>query len=104
MNNLNFGQALQALKEAKCIYRESWGIKEIFVCKQVPSIININIVPKMQSLPQSAKDIFVKRAEFFEDGSIYYTDQLIIVDSDNDINSWFPNASDLFANDWLIYE
>jgi len=55
---MNFGQAIEALKEGKRVQRTGWNGKGLFVFMQVPSTINREIVPKMQSLPQSVKDEF----------------------------------------------
>lgn len=54
--NLSFGEALQALEAGKCIRRESW-VGDKFVTKQIDSDINAEIVLKMQSLPDSAKEL-----------------------------------------------
>lgn len=94
---VNFGVAIEALREGKCITRTGWNGKDLFVCKQVPSEIYCNIIPKMSSLPQTAKDILYSR-----DKSIFYVNQMIIVKPDNTIDSWVPSSSDIFAEDWII--
>jgi len=104
MKNLNFGKAIEALKEGKCVARVGWNGKGLFVCKQVPSIINSSIVPNMQSLPQSAKDRFVESFEKEQLDAIYYQNQMIIVNNSNVINSWIPSSSDIFAEDWFILD
>lgn len=58
---MNFGQAIEALKEGKMIQREGWNGKGLFVFMQIPSTITADIIPKMQSLPQSVKDLFANR-------------------------------------------
>ena len=101
--NKSFGEVIEALKEGKMATRIGWNGKGLFVFMQVPSIINKDIVPKMQSLPQSVKDEFEKR---FKDPNnvqnIYYIDQLALVDQFNIIYGWIPSVSDVLANDWEI--
>ena len=98
-SNLNFGQAIEALKEGKRISREGWNGKGLFVFMQVPSEIGFDIIPKMQSLPQSVKDEFAKRG-----GAISYSNQMAIVNPNNNINSWVASSSDTFATDWCILD
>ncbi len=97
--NLNFGQAIQALRDGKRVTRMSWGDIRYFVFRQVPAEINEEVIPKMQSLPQSVKNEFAKRG-----GNIKYKNQLAIVTPDNSIQGWSPNNSDVLANDWCILD
>lgn len=69
-----------------------------FVVKQVPANISADIIPNMQSLPQSAKDIIMARAE----PHIAYTNQMLIVHPDGRADSWVPSSSDVFAEDWEL--
>ena len=96
---MNFGQAIEALKEGKKVAREGWNGKGMFVFKQVPANVGIQYVPNMQSLPQSVKEEFVKRGK-----SLNYSNQMCIVKSDNAIDSWVASSSDIFAEDWLILD
>ena len=59
---MNFGQAIEALKEGKLISRSGWNGKGMYVLKQIPATIGLDIIPKMQSLPQAAKDNHKKRS------------------------------------------
>ena len=103
---MNFGQAIEALKEGKKVQRTGWNGKGLFVFMQVPSTINREIVPKMQSLPQSVKDEFERR---FNDpneqiDAIYYDNQLALVNPSNLITGWAASFSDSLANDWVILD
>lgn len=96
--NIKFGQALEALKEGKRITREEWGTG-VFVFMQIPSTIPEEIIPKMQSLPQSVKDKFAKQG-----GPICYSNQFCIVHSTNEINGWVASPSDISAENWCILD
>ena len=52
-----FGDAIDVLKQGGAIRRKGWNDKWVFVIKQIPAHIESDIIPKMQSLPQSAKDL-----------------------------------------------
>ena len=112
-DNLSFGLAIEALKQGKCVARKGWNGKGMFICKQVPARIGIDIVPKMQSLPEDAKKIFLSRYDTcVESGgnppnnfsTIDYENQMLIVKGDNTMDSWVPSSSDVFAEDWFILE
>ena len=95
---MDFGKAIIALKQGKAIQRSGWNGKGLFVVKQIPASINTDIIPKMQSLPQSAKDILMSR----ENPHIDYTNQMLIVNPDGRADSWVPSSSDVFAEDWRV--
>lgn len=100
---MTFGLAVQALKDGKRITRQGWAAKGLFVAMQVPSDIGKKIIPNMQSLPQSVKDVFAKRLKNDPTKEeIHYRNQLIIVFPDNTIYSWAPSVNDALAEDWSI--
>lgn len=93
----NFGWAVEQLKAGYMLRRAGWNGKEMFIVKQIPALIGLDIIPKMQSLPQSAKDEMLKREQ-----SIAYTNQLLIIRADGQADSWTASATDIFAEDWEI--
>lgn len=99
MDKLNFGQAIEAAKEGKMIAREGWNGKGMFVFKQIPADIGLDIIPKMQSVPDSVK------AKMVRDGvTLKYTNQMALVQPDGRVDSWVASSSDTFAEDWMIVE
>jgi len=94
---MEFKHALDALKKGEMIYRNNW--QGLFVFMQVPSIIDIDIVQRMQSLPAQVKLQFLKRNLDF----ISYNNQLAIVNEINSISSWSPSVEDIMATDWKLY-
>lgn len=99
--NLDFGAVINALKEGKAVQREGWNGKGLFVVKQIPAKLEGLIIDKIQSLPQSAKDLLKKR-----DGvpTLTYTNQMLIINPDGRADSWVPSVSDVFAEDWCILD
>lgn len=95
---INFGDAINYLKAGLAVRRKGWNGKGMFVVKQVPSHITGDIIPNMQSLPQSAKNILMKR----ENPHIDYTNQMLIINPDGRADSWIPSSSDVFAEDWEV--
>lgn len=95
---MNFGMAIMALKAGYPIRRSGWNGEGLMVFKQVPVHIENDVIPKMQSLPQSAKDLIVKGKGF-----IYYISQCLIYNENTGrADSWVPSISDVFADDWEI--
>lgn len=79
------------------VRRKSWN-KNLVVFKQRPATISKEIIQKMQSLPDSAKDIILNNAD-----SINYKNQCLIYNiSTGEANSWFPTIDDIFAEDLEI--
>ncbi len=103
---LSFSSALQHLKQGRMIRREGWNGKGLFVFMQVPSVIGKDIVPKMQSLPQSVKNEFQRRFDTPSEqiAEIYYDNQLALVNPSNLITGWSPSVSDVLSDDWTVLE
>lgn len=96
----SFGEAIHALKFGLAIRRTGWNGKGLMVFKQVPAHIESDIIPKMQSLPQSAKDLILKGKGFID-----YTSQCLIYNDKTGVaDSWVPSISDIFAEDWEIVQ
>ena len=98
LNTFTFGTATLFLKAGMAVRRAGWNGKGLFIVKQVPSHITADIIPNMQSLPQSAKDIIMARKE----PHIDYTNQMLIINPDGRADSWVPSSSDVFAEDWEL--
>lgn len=98
LNVFDFGTAIKFLEAGGAIRRSGWNGKGLFVVKQVPSHIEGDIIPDMQSLPQSAKDILMSR----DNPQINYTNQMLIINPDGRADSWVPSSSDVFAKDWEV--
>jgi hypothetical protein len=98
LKRFDFGTAIKFLKAGGAIRRSGWNGKGLFVVKQVPSHIEGDIIPNMQSLPQSAKNILMNR----ENPHIGYTNQMLIINPDGRADSWVPSSSDVFAEDWEV--
>ena len=97
---MRFGDAIEVLKQGGTVRRSGWNGKGLMVFKQVPAHIDSDIIPKMQSLPQSAKDLILKGKGFID-----YTSQCLIYNENTGrADSWVPSISDVFAEDWEIVE
>lgn len=102
---MDFKQALSIVENGGVMRRNVWPVGE-FVFMQVPSTIHEAIVPKMQSLPQSVKDVFENRFtnDAMQLNAIYYSNQLAICNSSNSIRGYSPSVEDCFALDWKEFK
>ena len=93
---MNFARATELLNYGIPVCRK----KDLshFIFKQVPSNISIDIVPKMQSLPDAVRRVFINRGK-----DISYSNQLAIVNDDNEISGYSPSVEDVLATDWEVY-
>lgn len=94
---MDFGKAIEALKNGQLVTRGGWNGKGMFIMKQIPAEISLEIIPKMQSVQQSAKDILIERGT-----TLKYCNQMLIIKTDGSADSWVPSSSDVFAEDWQI--
>lgn len=100
LHQMSFGDAIEILKQGGAIRRSGWNGKGLMVFKQIPAHIESDIIPKMQSLPQSAKDLILKGKGFID-----YTSQCLIYNENTGrADSWVPSISDVFADDWEIVD
>lgn len=104
--HITFAEALEALNNGQMVSRELWRPNGEFVFMQVPATINKEIVPKMQSLPESVKAEFERRFNNpdLQIDAIYYHNQLAIVGASNVISGYSPSVSDVMAEDWFVIE
>lgn len=98
VGSVNFSGAIYLLKAGLAVRRKGWNGKGLFIVKQVPSHVTGEIIPNMQSLPQSAKNILMSR----ENPHIDYTNQMLIINPNGRADSWVPSVSDVFAEDWEV--
>ena len=100
LHQMTFGDAIEVLKQGGAVRRRGWNGKGLWVIKQVPARITEDVIPKMQSLPQSAKDLILKGKGFID-----YTSQCLIYNENTGrADSWVPSISDVFADDWEIVD
>lgn len=90
----DFGMALEMLSQGYPVERDAWDGKA-FVFKQVPAHIGLEIIPKMQSVPDEVKALLLK-----EETTLKYAYQLAYVNISGEVSGWAPSALDLFATDW----
>lgn len=93
---MTFEEALPILKDGGVLSRGAWPTS-IVIVKQNNNIVYPDIVPKMTSLPEEAKELFRERNM----EQIKYTNQVIKLDTHTGIaKNCVLDWEDLFATDW----
>lgn len=90
MRNLNFGQAIEALKEGKKVAREGWNGKGMFLY-YVPS----NKYPYTTEIGKSLSD---------SDGKVEYGAYIAIKTYQGNVIPWLSSQTDMLSEDWLVVE
>lgn len=112
---MNFGEAIEAVKEGKLIAREGWNGKGMFVFQRPEDTLSINtLVDHIRSLPQSVKEYFRPFKSVHDTNSaldlghetvVKFTAYLCMKAADNTIvNGWLASQTDMLAEDWTILE
>lgn len=87
---MNFGQALEAIKEGKLVAREGWNGKGMFVFLVPGSTFNVNRAPLLGIFPEGTE--------------INYRPHIDMRDAEGKIVPWLASQTDLLAEDWNIVD
>jgi hypothetical protein len=114
--NLNFGQAIEALKEGKRVARDGWNGKGMFIFERPADELSVDfIINKVKSLPKSLKDYYISQFAFTinekengkspEDIKVKFTPYLCMKAADGTIvNGWLASQTDMLSEDWCILD
>lgn len=100
--NLNFGQAIEALKEGKAASRQGWNSKGMFVYLNKGS----------HDFPEEAGKLFDKiesiKISLFENGDKGTITRLPNLNmksaSGSTVTGWLASQTDMLAEDWCILD
>jgi hypothetical protein len=97
---MNFGQAVEALKEGKRVQRTGWNGKGMFVFQRPSDTLATDFIPKVKSLPESVKVFLADQkrdVDFLAYFCMYSADGKIV-------NGWLASQTDMLAEDWSILD
>jgi hypothetical protein len=112
VENLTFGQALESVKIGSRIARKGWNGKDMFVFQRPYFNCKIEDLDKIQSIPQSVKDYFIKDWAYGETCytggnpiEVHFMEYLCMKDPlGNIINGWLASQVDMLSDDWYILD
>lgn len=98
-NYYDYGQTLELLQIGNSMRRKAWEEGK-FITMQMGTRVPSDVIPKMTSLSNTAKDILISRnAQYIE-----YKEQILLVNAKNQATNYIPSMEDTFAPDWEIME
>ncbi|MFN8359310.1 MAG: DUF2829 domain-containing protein [Candidatus Kapaibacterium sp.] len=105
---MNFGKALEALKNGQLVTRAGWNGKGMFLFSRCADTFDIEVVLGMKSLPKSVKDYYERKHQPIHPADniqITFTAFLCMKAADDTIvNGWLASQTDMQAEDWQIFE
>ena len=100
---MKFEEVLPALRNGERLVNASLSNLGGYIVRQIPQTIPGYVVPKMTSLPDSAKEAIKrmggKDLRFYDQVLIVYWDPMR---DEYKATSWSPSIYDLFREDWTI--
>ncbi len=90
IENQNFGQAIEAAKNGKCVARKGWNGQNMFAY----------IVPAASYPAQTD----TAKKYFGENELVPYRAYWALKTAQNDVATWSPSGSDSLAEDWVILD
>lgn len=106
LQNLTYGEALEAVKKGKLISREGWNGKGMFVFQRPADTLNIGFLLGVRSLPKGVKDYYELKHQPIinaNDVQVTFTAYLCMKAADDSIvNGWLASQTDMLSNDWCI--
>lgn len=101
---MNFGQAIEAVKNGKLAARKGWNGKGMFIFMRPECELTAEtVVNKVQSLPAALKEWVAKNYGDSSEDVIKFTPYLCMKAADNTIvNGWMASQTDMLSEDWEI--
>lgn len=102
--NKGFMAAMAALSIGGYAIRKSWienfgrAENSPLIFRQVPSHIGMDIVPKMQSVPDLVKEVILSRGL----DTLNYKHQIAKLYPHNTVVNYSPSVEDIEAEDWYV--
>ena len=83
---MNFGEAVNNVKNGHKIAREGWNGKGMFIVFVPSKVINLN---------EKFKELFGK-------DKVEFNQHFIIKNVDGSVSTWVPSVNDCLAEDWYV--
>lgn len=101
IENLNYGQALEALKKGKRVSRQGWNGKGMFVFQRPAHTLSKEFIQgSVKSLPETVKAFLIE-----QNRDIEFLAYLCMWSSTGEVvNGWLASQTDMLSNDWCILD
>ena len=87
---MNFGQALEVLKQGHKVARQGWNGKNMFLFLVPGSTFKVNRAPLLGIYPEGTE--------------VNYCPHIDMKTADNKVVPWLASQTDILAEDWCIHD
>lgn len=103
---MNFGQAIEAVKNGKLVARQGWNGKGMFIFMRPACELDTEtVVNKVQSLPDSFKKWVADHHGDAPTEKIKFGSYLCMKAADGSVvNGWLASQTDMLSEDWTVVE
>ena len=103
MVNMNFGDAIKALKEGKKVTRTGWNGNKLLNNNDSLPNMYLWLKPETTIKSEWCKDPILKKIVDANGGEIEALSTICLKTADNKIRTgWCPTQTDIFSEDWII--
>lgn len=98
---MKFSEVLEALRNGERLTNSDLSYNGSWIARHIPTYVENEIIPKMNSLPEGVKDFLKGR------GDLRFEDQVLLfswspMQEAYIVTSYTPSWSDIFRPDWTI--
>jgi hypothetical protein len=99
-NKLNFGQAIEALKQGKRVAREGWNGKGMWLFMQIGNTVPKAFIPNFTSLPNNVKEELASI-----DADVVFNPSITMLTATGQLQpGWLASQTDMLSEDWCILD
>ncbi len=104
--NLNFGEALEALSKDQAVSRAGWNGKGMFLFRIHETRVPVYVYFNSPNNPKVLQDFLMKIAKDNpQDPSVNITSFIVMKAADNTlVYGWLASQTDMTATDWCIID
>lgn len=96
---MNFGEAVELLKQGKLVTRSGWNGKGMFLFMRPGDKLPMKVVHSAVSIPKAVKQYYSK--VMGDQGEVAVTPYICMKAADDSIvNGWLASQTDIVSEDW----
>lgn len=95
---MNFGKAIECLKEGCMVARRGWNGKGTFIFMTVGNTVSEESIPNFKSIPDQVKYFLEKRGT-----DVVFNPSITMLTATGELQpGWLASQTDMLADDWVL--
>lgn len=95
---MNFGKAIECLKEGCMVARKGWNGKGMFIFMTVGNTVSEESIPNFKSIPDQVKYFLEKRGT-----DVVFNPSITMLTATGELQpGWLASQTDMLAEDWVL--